>query len=50
MAPEHQGKHVAFEAVSALLDYLFIEWHKHRVIAITDAQHLACIRLLEKLH
>ena len=49
IAPEHQGKHVAFEAVSALLDYLFIELHKHRVIAITDAQNLACCRLLEKL-
>ena len=49
IAPEHQGKHVAFEAVSALLDYLFIELHQHRVIAITDAQNLACCRLLEKL-
>jgi len=49
IAPEHQGKQVAFEAVSALLDYLFIELHKHRVIAITDAQNLASCRLLEKL-
>lgn len=49
IAPEHQGKRVAFEAVSALLDYLFIELHQHRVIAITDAQNLACCRLLEKL-
>ncbi|MCU8038008.1 GNAT family N-acetyltransferase [Shewanella sp. SM69] len=49
IAPEHQGKQVAFEAVSALLDYLFIELHNHRVIAITDAQNLACCRLLEKL-
>lgn len=49
IAPEYQGQHVAFEAVSALLDYLFIELHKHRVIAITDAQNLASCRLLEKL-
>lgn len=49
IAPQHQGKHIAFEAVSALLDYLFIELHMHRVIAITDAQNLACCHLLEKL-
>ena len=50
IAPEYQGQHIAFEAVSALLDYLFIELHKHRVIAVTDTQNLACCRLLEKLH
>lgn len=49
IAPEHQGKNIAFEAVSTLLDYLFIELHKHRVIAITDTQNLASWRLLEKL-
>ncbi|SIQ42285.1 Protein N-acetyltransferase, RimJ/RimL family [Shewanella morhuae] len=50
IAPEYQGQHIAFEAVSALLDYLFIELDKHRVIAVTDTQNLACCRLLEKLH
>lgn len=50
IAPEHQGKNIAFEAVSTLLDYLFIELHKHRVIAITDTQNLASCCLLEKLH
>lgn len=49
IAPEYQGQQVAFEAVSALLGYLFVELDKHRVIAITDVDNLACCRLLEKL-
>ncbi|WP_330149477.1 GNAT family protein [Shewanella xiamenensis] len=49
IAPEYQGQQVAFEAVSALLGYLFVKLDKHRVIAITDVDNLACCRLLEKL-
>ncbi|MFB2799921.1 GNAT family N-acetyltransferase [Shewanella seohaensis] len=49
IAPEYQGQQIAFEAVSALLGYLFVELDKHRVIAITDVDNLACCRLLEKL-
>jgi RimJ/RimL family protein N-acetyltransferase len=39
LAPQHQGKGLAKEAVSLLLDYLFTQLRKHRVIAITDAQN-----------
>ncbi|QYJ79620.1 GNAT family N-acetyltransferase [Shewanella acanthi] len=49
IAPEHQGQQVAFEAVSALLHYLFVALGKHRVIAVTDVENLASCRLLEKL-
>lgn len=49
VAPQHQVKHVATEAVSCLLNYVFGELHKHRVIATTDAKNTASYRLLEKL-
>jgi len=47
--PVHQGKGVGCEAVCALLDYLFFELGKHRVIAITDTRNMASCRLLEKV-
>ena len=49
VSPQHQGKSVATEAVSAVLGYIFGELGKHRVIAITDAENTAASRLLEKL-
>lgn len=47
--PENQKQGVATEALSALLDYLFTELSKHRVIATTDVANESSISLLEKL-
>ncbi len=47
--PTFQRRNVASEAIHALLGYLFLTLNKHRVIAITDTQNIACWRLLEKL-
>jgi RimJ/RimL family protein N-acetyltransferase len=49
IAPAYQGKHVATEAVSCFLDYVFNELKKHRVIATTDTENTSSFKLLEKL-
>ncbi len=49
ISPEYQGKGVAYESVTRILEYLFIELKKHRVVAITDAKNIASSKLLEKL-
>ena len=49
IAPENQKKHVAKEATSAFLEYLFTTLNKHRVVAITDTKNVASYRLLESL-
>jgi RimJ/RimL family protein N-acetyltransferase len=49
LAPEHQGKNAATEAVTALLSYVFNELNKHRVTAITDVKNIGSYKLLEKL-
>lgn len=50
LAPEHQGVGMAREAVSLLLNYLFIECHYHRVFAVTDCLNKPAYQLLERLH
>ncbi len=45
----YQGKDIASEAVSCLLDYLFTTLELHRVIAITDCENAASVALLERL-
>jgi RimJ/RimL family protein N-acetyltransferase len=45
----HQGQGYAFEAVSNLFDYLFINLNLHRVIGIADCENLPSIALLKKL-
>ncbi|HVA56106.1 MAG TPA: GNAT family protein [Gammaproteobacteria bacterium] len=49
LAPEHQGKGLAKEAVSLLLDYMFTVMDKHRVIALTDAENTPAKKLLRSL-
>jgi RimJ/RimL family protein N-acetyltransferase len=49
VAPQHQGNGVATEALSSLLDYVFSELNKHRVVATIDTKNTASYRLLEKL-
>ena len=49
LAPEHQGRGYATEAVRRLLDYLFLERDKHRVYATCDVRNEPSIALLERL-
>jgi RimJ/RimL family protein N-acetyltransferase len=45
----YQGKGIASEAISCLLDYVFMTLELHRVIAITDCENAASVALLERL-
>ncbi|MBQ4837218.1 MULTISPECIES: GNAT family N-acetyltransferase [Pseudoalteromonas] len=49
VAPEFQGKNVATEAISGLINYLFGCLGKHRIIATTDTRNIASYKLLEKM-
>ena len=49
LSREHQGKGLATEAVSRLLDYAFGELGLHRVFAITDQENERSFALLERL-
>lgn len=48
-APTFQRKGYALEAVSRVLDYLFLELKKQKIIAFVDPKNIKSIRLLEKL-
>jgi RimJ/RimL family protein N-acetyltransferase len=49
LARAYQGKGIATEAVSRVLDYAFRTLELHRVIAITDCENAASVTLLERL-
>lgn len=49
LAPEQQGHGYAFEAVEAILGYLFDQLAKHRITASVDPENFRSIHLLEKL-
>jgi RimJ/RimL family protein N-acetyltransferase len=49
IAPAHQGHGYATEAVGALIDYLFWQRAKHRVMACCDERNQASVRVLERL-
>lgn len=49
LSPAHQGKGLAKEALTLLLDYLFGTLGKHRVIAVTDAENHPARHLLQSL-
>jgi RimJ/RimL family protein N-acetyltransferase len=49
LARDHWGKGYATEAINRLLDYVFGELDKHRVIAVTDARNASAARLLERV-
>lgn len=48
LAPGHQGKGYAAEAIAALLELLFTELKLHRVFAITDVLNAGSVALLER--
>ena len=45
----YQGRRIASEAVSCVLEYAFVTLGLHRVIAITDCENVASVALLERL-
>lgn len=47
IAPEHQGRGYAREAVSSLLRYLFEQLGKHRVTASCDRRNVPSVKVLE---
>ena len=49
LAREHQGKGLASEAVSRLLDYAFDTLGLHRVVAIADCRNTPSWALLERI-
>ena len=49
LAASYQGKGLATEALSALIDMLFDELAKHRIIASIDPRNEPSIRLMERL-
>jgi RimJ/RimL family protein N-acetyltransferase len=49
MARLQQGKGYAREAVAALLQRVFVDWQRHRVVSITDARNLPAAKLLRHL-
>ena len=49
IAAEHQGKGYAMEAMTCLMDYVFLSLRKHRVRAIADCRNARSIAMLERL-
>ncbi len=49
LAPSHQGKGYATEALVAVLEYLFVSLTKHRVFASTDPRNHSSVALLERV-
>jgi RimJ/RimL family protein N-acetyltransferase len=48
LSPLYQSQGYAYEAVSAVIDELFIRFKKHRITASVDPDNVNSIRLLEK--
>ena len=46
---DHQGKGYATEALKELMNYLFHELHKHRIITSIDPKNIKSIGLVERL-
>ena len=49
LAPQHQRRGFASEAVSSVFDYVFLNLGLHRVVAITDCENEASVALLNGL-
>jgi RimJ/RimL family protein N-acetyltransferase len=49
LAPTHQGRGLATEALGTVLEYLFDRLGKHRVFAVTDAKNDAAASLMRRL-
>lgn len=49
LAQQYQQQGFAYEAVTAVIEYLFLKLNKHRIVATTDANNKASMALLTKL-
>jgi RimJ/RimL family protein N-acetyltransferase len=49
LSRNYQGQGFATEAVSSFLNYVFLTFNLHRIIAITDCENTASVALLERL-
>ena len=49
LAPAHQGKGYATEALTGLLDHAFASYGLHRVVAVTDALNAPSAAVLERV-
>jgi len=49
LAKAYHNKSYATEALTTIIDLLFKQVHKHRIIASTDPRNSSAIRLLERL-
>jgi RimJ/RimL family protein N-acetyltransferase len=49
VAPAHQGRGLAAEALGSVLDFVFGRLGKHRVSAVTDAENHAAVSVLRRL-
>ncbi len=47
--PDHWGKGLAFEAMQAVIPYLFATWPVDALTADVDPRNAACLRLLARL-
>lgn len=47
--PQYRRNGLAFEALVAVIDFVFISLEKHRIVASIDPENLASIKLIEKL-
>ena len=49
LAPSSQRQGMAFEAFSALLEFLFTQTETHRVFCSVDPRNRSCLKLLQKV-
>jgi len=49
LSPDYQGKGYAFEALKAMIDYIFQSLNMHRITASVDPDNKRSIRLLDKI-
>ena len=49
ISPDYQGQGYGTEAVSAVVNYLFTDLGKHRIIASIDPRNTRSVKLLERL-
>lgn len=49
IAPEYQGQGYAHEALSGVIDYLFVKVKKHRIIASVEPNNIKSVFLLNRI-
>lgn len=49
ISPKYQKQHIAFDAITILLNYLFGDLGKHRVTALIDTRNIASVKLFTAL-